>query len=371
MRYTDDKGYKNIQEIGVGTFLHTYFHYNNPLLFNGNGDECMSGIGRNTYVAVPEMFKPNLDYTNEPGSDDWKSKFSTKLYKNGVVYDFFIHSSDIMYARFYRDGIRNGLTKFLNPNDTAHSLREGQYTYPDCNQVTLIPHFKGILHFYNQFLDDSVTIPTSISIGQSPMNLFVNRKSDTNHKQYVIYLDNIDDLNNNVNYITSFITRYYSKLAENESVAFIVNNYAEANNDSRVQYNRNGTNVSIKRASLRPINTYIARINKVLAQEFQKNPGYNLKIAVYFTNSRYQVMGPWSNEYLSSSANIVQAQNPTGIEVERVANIVKTATGNTGTRNIFKGFNVTLDFLRKAEFMQAKNPKAYVGFVDPVIFETV
>lgn len=371
MRYTDDKGYKNIQEIGVGTFLHTYFHYNNPLLFNGNGDECMAGIGRNTYVAVPEMFKPNLDYTNEPGSDDWKSKFSTKLYKNGVVYDFFMHSSDIMYARFYRDGIRNGLTKFLNPNDTAHSLREGQYTYPDCNQVTLIPHFKGILHFYNQFLDDSVTVPTSISIGQSPMNLFVNRKSDTNHKQYVVYLDNIDDLNNNVNYITSFITRYYSKLAENESVAFIVNNYAEANNDSRVQYNRNGTNVSIKRASLRPVNTYLARINKVLAQEFQKNPGYNLKIAVYFTNSRYQVMGPWSNEYLSSSANIVQAQNPTGIEVERVANIVKAATGNTGTRNIFKGFNVTLDFLRKAEFMQAKNPKAYVGFVDPVIFETV
>lgn len=371
MRYTDDKGYKNIQEIGVGTFLHTYFHYNNPLLFNGNGDECISGIGRNTYVAVPEMFKPNLDYTNEPGSDDWKSKFSTKLYKKGVVYDFFMHSSDIMYARFYRDGIRNGLTKFLNPNDTAHSLREGQYTYPDCNQVTLIPHFKGILHFYNQFLDDSVTVPTSISIGQSPMNLFVNRKSDTNHKQYVIYLDNIDDLNNNVNYITSFITRYYSKLAENESVAFIVNNYAEANNDSRVQYNRNGTNVSIKRASLRPVNTYIARINKVLAQEFQKNPGYNLKIAVYFTNSRYQVMGPWSNEYLYSSANIVQAQNPTGIEVERVANIVKTATGNTGTRNIFKGFNVTLDFLRKAEFMQAKNPKAYVGFVDPVIFETI
>lgn len=371
MRYTDDKDYKNIQEIGVGTFLHTYFHYNNPLLFNGNGDECMSGIGRNTYVAVPEMFKPNLDYTNEPGSDDWKSKFSTKLYKKGVVYDFFMHSSDIMYARFYRDGIRNGLTKFLNPNDTAHSLREGQYTYPDCNQVTLIPHFKGILHFYNQFLDDSVTVPTSISIGQSPMNLFVNRKSDTNHKQYVIYLDNIDDLNNNVNYITSFITRYYSKLAENESVAFIVNNYAEADNDSRVQYNRNGTNVSIKRASLRPVNTYLARINKVLAQEFQKNPGYNLKIAVYFTNSRYQVMGPWSNEYLSSSANIVQAQNPTGIEVERVANIVKAATGNTGTRNIFKGFNVTLDFLRKAEFMQAKNPKAYVGFVDPVIFETV
>lgn len=371
MRYTDDKDYKNIQEIGVGTFLHTYFHYNNPLLFNGNGDECMSGIGRNTYVAVPEMFKPNLDYTNEPGSDDWKSKFSTKLYKKGVVYDFFIHSSDIMYARFYRDGIRNGLTKFLNPNDTAHSLREGQYTYPDCNQVTLIPHFKGILHFYNQFLDDSVTVPTSISIGQSPMNLFVNRKSDTNHKQYVIYLDNIDDLNNNVNYITSFITRYYSKLAENESVAFIVNNYAEANNDSRVQYNRNGTNVSIKRASLRPINTYIARINKVLAQEFQKNPGYNLKIAVYFTNSRYQVMGPWSNEYLYSSANIVQAQNPTGIEVERVANIVKAATGNTSMRNIFKGFNVTLDFLRKADFMLAKNPKAYVGFVDPVIFETV
>lgn len=371
MRYTDDKGYKNIQEIGVGTFLHTYFHYNNPLLFNGNGDECMAGIGRNTYVAVPEMFKPNLDYTNEPGSDDWKSKFSTKLYKKGVVYDFFMHSSDIMYARFYRDGIRNGLTKFLNPNDAAHSLREGQYTYPDCNQVTLIPHFKGILHFYNQFLDDSVTIPTSISIGQSPMNLFVNRKSDTNHKQYVIYLDNIDDLNNNVNYITSFITRYYSNLAENESVAFIVNNYAEANNDSRVQYNRNGTNVSIKRASLRPVNTYIARINKVLAQEFQKNPGYNLKIAVYFTNSRYQVMGPWSNEYLSSSANIIQASNPTGIEVERVANIVKAATGNTSMRNIFKGFNVTLDFLRKAEFMQAKNPKAYVGFVDPVIFETV
>lgn len=371
MRYTDDKDYKNIQEIGVGTFLHTYFHYNNPLLFNGNGDECMSGIGRNTYIAVPEMFKPSLDYTNEPGSDDWKSKFSTKLYKKGVVYDFFMHSSDIMYARFYRDGIRNGLTKFLNPNDAAHSLREGQYTYPDCNQVTLIPHFKGILHFYNQFLDDSVTVPTSISIGQSPMNLFVNRKSDTNHKQYVIYLDNIDDLNNNVNYITSFITRYYSKLAENESVAFIVNNYAEANNDSRVQYNRNGTNVSIKRASLRPVNTYIARINKVLAQEFQKNPGYNLKIAVYFTNSRYQVMGPWSNEYLYSSANIVQAQNPTGIEVERVANIVKTATGNTSMRNIFKGFNVTLDFLRKAEFMQAKNPKAYVGFVDPVIFETV
>ena len=371
MRYTDDKGYKNIQEIGIGTFLHTYFHYNNPLLFNGNGDECMSGIGRNTYIAVPEMFKPNLDYTNEPGSDDWKSKFSTKLYKKGVVYDFFMHSSDIMYARFYRDGIRNGLTKFLNPNDTTHSLREGQYTYPDCNQVTLIPHFKGILHFYNQFLDDSVTVPTSISIGQSPMNLFVNRKSDTNHKQYVIYLDNIDDLNNNVNYITSFITRYYSKLAENESVAFIVNNYAEANNDSRVQYNRNGTNVSIKRASLHPVNTYLARINKVLAQEFQKKPGYNLKIAVYFTNSRYQVMGPWSNEYLSSSANIVQAQTPTGIEVERVANIVKAATGNTGTRNIFKGFNVTLDFLRKAEFMQAKNPKAYVGFVDPVIFETV
>ena len=371
MRYTDDKGYKNIQEIGVGTFLHTYFHYNNPLLFNGNGDECMAGIGRNTYIAVPEMFKPNLDYTNEPGSDDWKSKFSTKLYKKGVVYDFFMHSSDIMYARFYRDGIRNGLTKFLNPNDTSHSQREGQYTYPDCNQVTLIPHFKGILHFYNQFLDDSVTVPTSISIGQSPMNLFVNRKSDTNHKQYVIYLDNIDDLNNNVNYITSFITRYYSKLAENESVAFIVNNYAEANNDSRVQYNRNGTNVSIKRASLRNINTYIARINKVLAQEFQKNPGYNLKIAVYFTNSRYQVMGPWSNEYLYSSANIVQAQNPTGLEVERIANIVKTATGNTSTRNIFKGFNVTLDFLRKAEFMQAKNPKAYVGFVDPVIFETV
>lgn len=371
MRYTDDKGYKNIQEIGVGTFLHTYFHYNNPLLLNGNGDECMAGIGRNTYIAVPEMFKPNLDYTNEPGSDDWKSKFSTKLYKNGVVYDFFTHSSDIMYARFYRDGIRNGLTKFLNPNGTAHSLREGQYTYPDCNQVTLIPHFKGIIHFYKQFLDDSVTVPTSISIGSSPMNLFVNRTSDTNHKQYVIYLDNIDDLNNNVNYITSFITRYYSKLAENESVAFIVNNYAEANNDSRVQYNRNGTNVSIKRASLRPINTYIARINKVLAQEFQKNPGYNLKIAVYFTNSRYQVMGPWSNEYLSSSANIVQAQNPTGIEVERIANIVKAATGNTSTRNIFKGFNVTLDFLRKAEFMQAKNPKAYVGFVDPVIFETV
>ena len=371
MRYTDDKGYKNIQEIGVGTFLHTYFHYNNPLLFNGNGDECMSGIGRNTYVAVPEMFKPNLDYTNESGSDDWKSKFSTKLYKKGVVYDFFMHSSDIMYARFYRDGIRNGLTKFLNPNDAAHSLREGQYTYPDCNQVTLIPHFKGILHFYNQFLDDSVTIPTSISIGQSPMNLFVNRKSDTNHKQYVIYLDNIDDLNNNVNYITSFITRYYSKLAENESVAFIVNNYAEANNDSKATYNRNGTNVDIKRASLRNINTYLARINKVLAQEFQKKPGYNLKIAVYFTNSRYQVMGPWSNEYLYSSANIVQAQNPTGIEVERVANIVKTATGNTGTRNIFKGFNVTLDFLRKAEFMQAKNPKAYVGFVDPVIFETI
>lgn len=371
MRYTDDKDYKNIQEIGVGTFLHTYFHYNNPLLFNGNGDECMAGIGRNTYVAVPEMFKPNLDYTNEPGSDDWKSKFSTKLYKKGVVYDFFMHSSDIMYARFYRDGIRNGLTKFLNPNDAAHSLREGQYTYPDCNQVTLIPHFKGILHFYNQFLDDSVTVPTSISIGQSPMNLFVNRKSDTNHKQYVIYLDNIDDLNNNVNYITSFITRYYSKLAENESVAFIVNNYAEANNDSKATYNRNGTNVDIKRASLRNINTYIARINKVLAQEFQKNPGYNLKIAVYFTNSRYQVMGPWSNEYLSSSANIVQAQNPTGIEVERVANIVKAATGNTSMRNIFKGFNVTLDFLRKAEFMQAKNPKAYVGFVDTVIFETV
>lgn len=371
MRYTDDKGYKNIQEIGVGTFLHTYFHYNNPLLFNGNGDECMAGIGRNTYVAVPEMFKPNLDYTNEPGSDDWKSKFGTKLYKNGVVYDFFTHSSDIMYARFFRDGIRNGLTKFLNPNDTAHSLREGQYTYPDCNQVTLIPHFKGILHFYNQFLDDSVTIPTSISIGQSPMNLFVNRKSDTNHKQYVIYLDNIDDLNNNVNYITSFITRYYSKLAENESVAFIVNNYAEASNDSKATYNRNGTNVDVKRASLRNINTYIARINKVLAQEFQKKPGYNLKIAVYFTNSRYQVMGPWSNEYLSSSANIVQAQNPTGIEVERIANIVKTATGNTSMRNIFKGFNVTLDFLRKAEFMQAKNPKAYVGFVDPVIFETV
>ena len=371
MRYTDDKGYKNIQEIGVGTFLHTYFHYNNPLLFNGNGDECMSGIGRNTYVAVPEMFKPNLDYTNEPGSDDWKSKFSTKLYKKGVVYDFFMHSSDIMYARFYRDGIRNGLTKFLNPNDTAHSLREGQYTYPDCNQVTLIPHFKGILHFYNQFLDDSVTVPTSISIGQSPMNLFVNRKSDTNHKQYVVYLDNIDDLNNNVNYITSFITRYYSKLAENESVAFIVNNYAEANNDSKATYNRNGTNVDIKRASLRNINTYIARINKVLAQEFQKNPGYNLKIAVYFTNSRYQVMGPWSNEYLSSSANIVQAQNPTGIEVERIANIVKASTGNTSMRNIFKGFNVTLDFLRKAEFMQAKNPKAYVGFIDPVIFETV
>lgn len=371
MRYTDDKGYKNIQEIGVGTFLHTYFHYNNPLLFNGNGDECMSGIGRNTYVAVPEIFKPNLDYTNEPGSDDWKSKFSTKLYKKGVVYDFFMHSSDIMYARFYRDGIHNGLTKFLNPNDTAHSLREGQYTYPDCNQVTLIPHFKGILHFYNQFLDDSVTVPTSISIGQSPMNLFVNRKSDTNHKQYVIYLDNIDDLNNNVNYITSFITRYYSKLAENESVAFIVNNYAEANNDSKATYNRNGTNVDIKRASLRNINTYLARINKVLAQEFQKKPGYNLKIAVYFTNSRYQVMGPWSNEYLYSSANIVQAQNPTGIEVERIANIVKTATGNTSMRNIFKGFNVTLDFLRKAEFMQAKNPKAYVGFVDPVIFETV
>lgn len=371
MRYTDDKGYKNIQEIGVGTFLHTYFHYNNPLLFNGNGDECMSGIGRNTYIAVPEMFKPNLDYTNEPGSDDWKSKFSTKLYKNGVVYDFFTHSSDIMYARFYRDGIRNGLTKFLNPNDATHSLREGQYTYPDCNQVTLIPHFKGILHFYNQFLDDSITVPTSISIGPSPMNLFVNRKSDTNHKQYVIYLDNIDDLNNNVNYITSFITRYYSKLAENESVAFIVNNYAEAGNDSKATYNRNGTNIDVKRASLRPINTYIARINKVLAQEFQKNPGYNLKIAVYFTNSRYQVMGPWSNEYLSSSANIVQAQNPTGIEVERIANIVKTATGNTNMRNIFKGFNVTLDFLRKAEFMQAKNPKAYVGFVDPVIFETV
>ena len=371
MRYTDDKGYKNIQEIGVGTFLHTYFHYNNPLLFNGNGDECMAGIGRNTYIAVPEMFKPNLDYTNEPGSDDWKSKFSTKLYKNGVVYDFFTHSSDIMYARFYRDGIRNGLTKFLNPNDTAHSLREGQYIYPDCNQVTLIPHFKGIIHFYKQFLDDSVTVPTSISIGPSPMNLFVNRTSDTNHKQYVIYLDNIDDLNNNVNYITSFITRYYSKLAENESVAFIVNNYAEANNDSRAQYNRNGTNVSIKRASLRPINTYIARINKVLAQESQKKPGYNLKIAVYFTNSRYQVMGPWSNEYLSSSANIVQASNPTGIEVDRIAKIVKDSTGNTRTRNIFKGFNVTLDFLRKAEFMQAKNPKAYVGFVDPVIFETV
>lgn len=371
MRYTDDKNYKNIQEIGVGTFLHTYFHYDNPLLFNGNGDDCMAGIGRNTYIAVPEMFKPNLDYTNEPGSDDWKSKFSTKLYKNGVVYDFFMHSSDIMYARFYRNGIRNGLTKFLNPNDATHSLREGQYTYPDCNQVSLVPHFNGILHFYNQFLDDSVTVPTSISIGPSPMNLFVNRTSDNNHKQYVIYLDNIDDLNNNVNYITSFITRYYSKLAENESVAFIVNNYAEANNDSKVQYNRNGTNVSIKRASLRPVNTYLARINKVLAQESQKKPGYNLKIAVYFTNSRYQVMGPWSNEYLLSSANIIQAQNPTGLEVERIAKIVKESTGNTRTRNIFKGFNITLDFLRKAEFMQAKNPKAYVGFVDPVIFETV
>ena len=370
MRYTDDKGYKNVQDIGIGTFLHPYA-YINTLLFNGNGDDCMAGTGRNTYIAVPEMFEPNLDLTSEPGSNEWKSKFSTKLYKNGVVYDFFMHSSDIMYALFFRDSWRGGLTKFANPNDEAHKTREGQYIYPDCNQATLIPHFKGIIHFYKQFLDDSVTVPTSISIGPSPVNLFVNRNSDTNHKQYVIYLDNIDDMNNNMNYITSFITRYYSKLNDNESVVFIVNNYAEANNDSKATYNRNGTNVDIKRASLRNINTYIARINKVLAQEFQKNPGYNLKIAVYFTNSRYQVMGPWSNEYLSSSANIIQASNPTGIEVERIANIIKAATGNTSMRNIFKGFNVTLDFLRKAEFMQAKNPKAYVGFVDPVIFETV
>lgn len=370
MRYTDDKGYKNVQDIGVGTFLHPYA-YANTLLFNGNGDDCMAGTGRNTYIAVPEMFEPNLDLTSEPGSNDWKSKFSTKLYKNGVVYDFFMHSSDIMYALFFRDSWRGGLTKFANPNDEAHKTREGQFIYPDCNQATLIPHFKGIVHFYKQFLDDSITVPTSISIGPSPVNLFVNRNSDTNHKQYVIYLDNIDDMNNNMNYITSFITRYYSKLNDNESVAFIVNNYAEAGNDSKATYNRNGTNVDIKRASLRNINTYIARINKVLAQEFQKNPGYNLKIAVYFTNSRYQITGPWSNEYLSSSANIVQAENPTGIEVERIANIVKSSTGKTNMRNIFKGFNVTLDFLRKADFMLAKNPKAYVGFVDPVIFETV
>ena len=81
-------------------------------------------------------------------------------------------------------------------------------------------------------------------------------------------------------------------------------------------------------------------------------------------------MGPWSNEYLSSSVNIVTANNSTGLEVERVANITQASTGNTTVRNIFEGFNLTLNFLRKADFMQARNPKAFVGFKDPVIFES-
>ena len=48
-----------------------------------------------------------------------------------------------------------------------------------------------------------------------------------------------------------------------------------------------------KRASLNDLNNYISRINKVLKQEITVNPSKNLKISVHFTNSRYQVMGPW------------------------------------------------------------------------------
>ena len=197
--------------------------------------------------------------------------------------------------------------------------------------------------------------------------MFVNRNSDTNHKNYVIYLDDIDDMNANVNYITSFITKYYRQLRDDESVSIIVNNYASTSSTSNLVNN----DTPSKRASLNDLNNYISRINKVLKQEITANPSKNLKISVHFTNSRYQVMGPWSNEYIASTVNTVTANNTTGLEVDRIANIVQASTGNTSVRNIFDGFNLTLNFLRKANFMQARNPKAFVGFKNPVIFESL
>ena len=69
--------------------------------------------------------------------------------------------------------------------------------------------------------------------------------------------------------------------------------------------------------------------------------------------------------------NTVTANNATGLEIDRIAKIVQASTGNTSVRNIFDGFNLTLNFLRKADFMQARNPKAFVGFKNPVIFESL
>ena len=368
MRYTDSKNYKDISNVGIGTFFRTVPSSTQELApqsgVNNNTNDPIAGTGKNTYIAVPEMFEPNLEYTNEPGSAEWKQAFSTKLYKNGIVYDFFTHSCDIMYAdtRSYAD--MNLKHRILNGDNKS---REGINGYPLISQVILIPHFDGIVHFYKQFLDDTVTIPTSISIGKSPVNVFVNRNSDTNHKNYVIYLDEIDDMNANVNYITSFITKYYSQLRDDESVSIIVNNYASVSATS----NNYNDNVLSKRASLNELNNYISRINKVLKQEITANPSKNLKISVHFTNSRYQVMGPWSNEYISSTVNTVTANNATGLEIDRIAKIVQASTGNTSVRNIFDGFNLTLNFLRKADFMQARNPKAFVGFKNPVIFESL
>ena len=368
MRFTDSKAYKDTANIGVGTFLRTSTYKTQELVpqegVNINSNDPVAGYGKNTYLAVPELFEPNLEYTNESGTTEWKSAYSTKLYKNGVVYDFFTHSCDTMYADLRTYAGMNLKPRIVNTTDKS---REGYNGYPLLSQVVLTPHFDGVVHFYTQFLDDSVTVPTSISIGKSPLNVFVNRNSDVNYKNYVIYLDNIDDMNNNVNYITSFITKYYSQLRDDESVSIIVNNYAKSTDSSNDYFD----NTLVKRANLDEVNTYISRINKVLKQELVTHPSKNLKISVHFTNSRYQVMGPWSNEYLSSSVNIVTANNSTGLEVERVANITQVSAGNTTVRNIFEGFNLTLNFLRKADFMQARNPKAFVGFKDPVIFESL
>ena len=368
MRYTDSKNYKDTSNVGIGTFFRLVPSLTQELApqssVNNNTNDPIAGTGKNTYIAVPEMFEPSLENTSEPGSDEWKRAFSTKLYKNGIVYDFFTHSCDIMYADTRRYANMNLKHRILNGDNKA---REGINGYPLMSQVVLIPHFDGIVHFYKQFLDDTVTIPTSISIGKSPVNVFVNRNSDTNHKNYVIYLDEIDDMNANVNYITSFITKYYSQLRDDESVSIIVNNYASTSRTSNLT---NG-DVTVKRASINDLNNYISRINKVLKQEITTNPSKNLKISVHFTNSRYQVMGPWSNEYIASTVNTVTANNTTGLEVDRIANIVQASTGNTSVRNIFDGFNLTLNFLRKANFMQARNHKAFVGFKNPVIFESL
>lgn len=378
MRYVDDKEYKNTQNVNIGTFLRTssltpqrkdLFPQSNILI---DQNDVLLGTGRNTYIAIPELFAVNTQYAKETGTTEWKQKYGTKVISTGVVYDYFVHSSDIMYATFIRNNRSlNGLH-----NDLAHKNREGQLNYPNYGQVLLIPHFKGVLHFYKQLekINDTSYQPTSISIGDSPVNIFTNRYRDINHKNYVIYLDNIENLNDNVNWITSFITKYYKSLHDSESVSIIVNNYAETSNNSNQSYNASdGSAVNVKRASLNRLNSFISRINKVLKQEVTTdNTTANLKIAVYFTNSRYQVMGPWSNEYLNSRANIITAKNPTGDESDRIKEIIDASKGNTKTRNIFKGFNLTLNIIRNlSDCLQAKNPKAYVGFVDPVIFETV